>query len=1700
MSVKLTYSVIFFAFAVLCHAATTITPVQPTLKNGCYQISNAAELYGFAAIVNGADDFPYDATACGKLTKDIVVNQNVLNSDGTLNVADTANFAKWTPIGPFYGSFDGQNHTVSGLYYSDGTITGAGLFKSINSSENQFTKTVVKNVGVVGSFFRAGYSAGGITGSAYARQAPVVIENCYNASRVEVSNNNAGGIVGTVTNYTTVRIELYNVYNTGTISGPNRIGGLVGYEAANGIAVINAYNAGEIVEVGNTNYIKSVFGNYTKDNKNVIENVFYLKPGRNEFVGTPVTEDELKSGAITQVMRHYDLDGVDGSAWGQKVGTDPLPIFSGSLTGASLQTIKMNLYHGSTKLKTKDMVIGYSYRIPNVAVDGYDFFGWHANSSLTGDTVVHTPATLTADVSYWGRYEKRFNVTYNLNGGTIDSGRVETYTETVGAILPKKVSRNGYVFAGWYDNSGLTGNRVKVIGKTENGDKAFYAKWYQIKKPAKDTDGCYLISTAPELYGFASIVNGTDGYTRERDACAKLSADITVNNNVLNSDGTLKDSEAALNYIPWNPIDSFAGVFNGNGHVVSGLFYDDSTYYERFGFFAGIGGTSDKYAVLKDFGLVDSYFAVKSGYFGTVVGQVIGAPLGGNNNDPGFYAKISGVYTESTLSPYADAQGAAGLVGSVGFKSLLDIENCYNYGLVLKNSYKIAGVLAHAASNTTFTISNCYSVWKSKSLMSRSSKAFIFVNVGPSMVKISNCYYLDTQAYSEQGGLSATAEQFKNGSVAAALRDGKNGSVWGQNVGTDAYPNLSGKLQNSLAQRYTITFHTFAGDTANYFDGYVAGFKKMLPTTVEKENTAFMGWFDNAKFAGDVVSQIEATDSGDKEFWAKLQRKFSVSFDMDGGTITSGAIDSYIEGVGAKLPQAVLRDSNVFAGWYDNDKLTGLPVTEITPADSGNKVYYAAWLKLKMPALDSADGCYVITDVAELFGYAAYVSGKHRIYYNSAQANACGKLANDIVVNQNVLKADGSLDSANVSTFLPWESIRYFGATFDGQGHKISGLYMSEPDSGYVGFIAEITTVYDASWNIVPAVIKNLTIEDTYVAGRNYVGGFVAYTNNRALTIENCHFNGMVVGLQSKKNSATYVGGLIGESLDKATTTITDSDVGGYVESRNNAGGLAGVLNGTVSVTNCRNSAKVVGGKASTGGLAGSVSGTAVFMNTSNHGDVSNLNLDDYSGSCAGLVGSVNNRFTLLQSYNEGSVDCPSTYVGGLVAEVNSGWDNTYVIANNYNIGRVHSERDGRDTYVSGLVASLRYSNIDIKLVNNHSIAELSKVSPSGAVDYILANPNNNSNIIAENNFVLGTVDSLATTPFGTVVEADKFKDGTVADSLHDYVEKDDSGNEIENGITGIVWAQGDEYPVLVTKDHFSVVLNLNGGTLKNAPTTYKYGDGLTLPKPTRTGYNFAGWFKSANFQGNAVTEITKKDAGDKIFYAKWEAKQFTITVKVNNPKWGVVEGLNKSGIYSYDSEVTLMAVPDNGYEFSNWQDDVHLTSASLRVLVTKDTTILANFKAISSSSVASSSSVNPPNSSSSAKSSSSSAKSSSSVTSSSSSAKSSSSVKPTSSSAKAKSSSSSAKSSSSSKKGKSSNSKDALQNIAVAPLFDVEVVSRDIHIAGANVGKPYALFDVRGKVMLSGVVDASNFALTVPHAGKYIVRMGPQSRVVTVR
>lgn len=72
-----------------------------------------------------------------------------------------------------------------------------------------------------------------------------------------------------------------------------------------------------------------------------------------------------------------------------------------------------------------------------------------------------------------------YSVTYNTNGGTINSGNITEYTEGTGATLPTDVTKEGYVFGGWYDNEGLTGSSVSEISETDTGDKEYWAMWVE---------------------------------------------------------------------------------------------------------------------------------------------------------------------------------------------------------------------------------------------------------------------------------------------------------------------------------------------------------------------------------------------------------------------------------------------------------------------------------------------------------------------------------------------------------------------------------------------------------------------------------------------------------------------------------------------------------------------------------------------------------------------------------------------------------------------------------------------------------------------------------------------------------------------------------------------------------------------------------------------------------------------------------------------------------------------------------------------------------------------------------------------------------------------------------------------------------------------------------------------------------------------
>ena len=70
---------------------------------------------------------------------------------------------------------------------------------------------------------------------------------------------------------------------------------------------------------------------------------------------------------------------------------------------------------------------------------------------------------------------------------------------------------------------------------------------------------------------------------------------------------------------------------------------------------------------------------------------------------------------------------------------------------------------------------------------------------------------------------------------------------------------------------------------------------------------------------------------------------YTVTLHANGGTINNGNVTEYTYGVGATLPTDVTRTGYTFKGWYDNEGLTGSPVTAISNTETGNKEYWAKW-------------------------------------------------------------------------------------------------------------------------------------------------------------------------------------------------------------------------------------------------------------------------------------------------------------------------------------------------------------------------------------------------------------------------------------------------------------------------------------------------------------------------------------------------------------------------------------------------------------------------------------------------------------------------------------------------------------------------------------------------------------------------------------
>ena len=217
--------------------------------------------------------------------------------------------------------------------------------------------------------------------------------------------------------------------------------------------------------------------------------------------GTPLPYDGFRP--VLEVLR-ADMLGSDA------LKTVALDLNGGSI-GDATGTVNIVVKNGESFTAPS----GVGLTRPSGNTDSYFWWlGSDGKSYVPGAMIPAGVASLTAQ---WTALT--YSVTLHENGGTLSSGNVTSYNYGEGATLPTAgdMTREGYTFAGWYDNEALTGTPVMTISNTEMGNKEYWAKWeinqYTI---TFDTAGGSTVASITQDYGTAITAPADptkEGYT-----------------------------------------------------------------------------------------------------------------------------------------------------------------------------------------------------------------------------------------------------------------------------------------------------------------------------------------------------------------------------------------------------------------------------------------------------------------------------------------------------------------------------------------------------------------------------------------------------------------------------------------------------------------------------------------------------------------------------------------------------------------------------------------------------------------------------------------------------------------------------------------------------------------------------------------------------------------------------------------------------------------------------------------------------------------------------------------------------------------------------------------------------------------------------------------------------------------------------------
>ncbi|MCR5394162.1 MAG: hypothetical protein K6E86_02045 [Bacteroidales bacterium] len=311
---------------------SAMAQTEPSIVDGCYQITSFEELQWLRDQVNSGE---LSENLKAELLKDIKAGDDDFVSDFmTGGTYYRSSCKKWDPIGteehPFKGTFIGNDHKITGLFYNHDSIsTDAGLFGYVSGGN-------ISNLTMDCCGFKASWFSGGIAGRLMNNS---VVNRCYSYGNGMLASADSvgsctGGIAGYIDATSTVSNCAYDC-NVGWADSATYCGGIAGMSdgtITSCLAIdINPYMMDKSNSSAICNQTQTVTNSYYDNSAS------YTGKTISDPVAIGVSTSDIKSGRICYLLNGSKTDTV----WYQSIKNSSYPLPSRASVGDSIPVSKL---------------------------------------------------------------------------------------------------------------------------------------------------------------------------------------------------------------------------------------------------------------------------------------------------------------------------------------------------------------------------------------------------------------------------------------------------------------------------------------------------------------------------------------------------------------------------------------------------------------------------------------------------------------------------------------------------------------------------------------------------------------------------------------------------------------------------------------------------------------------------------------------------------------------------------------------------------------------------------------------------------------------------------------------------------------------------------------------------------------------------------------------------------------------------------------------------------------------------------------------------------------------------------------------------------------------------------------------------------------------------------------------------------------